>query len=103
MTEASHHAQNLLGRVVNVFNKKKGGEMLARTSKEALEKKREALKLTHEKKMDDIHKKHNALPPEFYYGAGPKWASKHWVPSGLVKPMPDSFYVPGLRNEFSRR
>ena len=70
--------KNLLGRVVKVFNKKKGNEMLARTGSGALQKKVDAADAKHHKAIDKIHDKYSARKPLLYYGSGAPVLSNHY-------------------------
>ena len=63
---ASNVAENLVGRVVKVVNRKKGNEMIERTSGEPFKWKKDAVAQTHRDNMKGIHEKHNAPEPKVY-------------------------------------
>ena len=67
---ASYLIRNLAGHVVKVFNKKKGKEMLDRTSQDALDDALALEKGIYRSKIDAIHTKFKAKEPERYYGPG---------------------------------
>ena len=76
---ASHMAENLAGKVVKQFHNKWGDAMLARTSDEAYGTKMSGEVQQHVHNINEIHKKHNALPPIVY-----KWPHKTFAPHPAV-------------------